>query len=54
MAEPVTAVDPVCGMTVTADDSARPLRHEGVTYYFCCAGCRRSFDKDPDAYLTKV
>jgi xanthine dehydrogenase accessory factor len=54
VAEPVTAVDPVCGMTVTADDSAHPLRYEGVTYCFCCAGCRRSFEKDPDAYLTKV
>ena len=54
VAEPVTAVDPVCGMTVTVGESARPLRYEGVTYYFCCAGCRRSFEKDPDAYLTKV
>lgn len=54
VAGPVTAVDPVCGMTVTADESARPLPHDGVTYYFCCAGCRRSFEKDPDAYLKKV
>ena len=46
-----TAVDPVCGMTVTADASGRPLQHEGVTYYFCSAGCRSAFEKDPSAYL---
>jgi xanthine dehydrogenase accessory factor len=52
--EPVTATDPVCGMTVTADESAHPLAHDGVTYYFCRAGCRRTFEKDPDAYLKEV
>jgi len=36
-------------MTVTADASSYPLVHEGVTYYFCCAGCRRSFQEDPAA-----
>jgi xanthine dehydrogenase accessory factor len=46
------AVDPVCGMTVTADASGRPFEHEGVTYYFCCPGCRRAFERDPAAYLS--
>jgi xanthine dehydrogenase accessory factor len=41
--------DPVCGMTVAADPSSYPLEHEGVTYYFCCAGCRRSFQENPAA-----
>ena len=45
------AVDPVCGMTVTPGPSAYPLTHEGASYYFCCAGCRQSFGKDPLAYL---
>lgn len=48
---PAEAVDPVCGMTVTADASGRPLEHEGTTYYFCCPGCRYAFSKDPAAYL---
>jgi xanthine dehydrogenase accessory factor len=47
------AVDPVCGMTVTAGPSAYPSEHEGVTYYFCSAGCRREFGKDPAAHLTR-
>ena len=48
------AIDPVCGMTVPADASSRPFEHDGVTYYFCCAGLpRRAFETDPDtAYLT--
>jgi xanthine dehydrogenase accessory factor len=43
--------DVVCGMTVTADGSSYPLEHQGVTYYFCCAGCRRSFQENPAEYL---
>lgn len=45
LTEAAQAVDPVCGMTVRADASAMPFEYEGVTYYFCCAGCRRSFEK---------
>jgi xanthine dehydrogenase accessory factor len=48
-----TATDPVCGMTVTAGPSGRPLDHEGQAYYFCSAGCRRAFGTDPAAYLNK-
>jgi xanthine dehydrogenase accessory factor len=44
------AADPVCGMAVTAGRSGHPLEYEGVTYYFCCAGCRRAFEKDPAAH----
>ena len=47
------AVDPVCGMTVDADDSSHPFDHEGTKYYFCCPGCRYSFKKDPAAYLAQ-
>jgi xanthine dehydrogenase accessory factor len=53
-AEPPThAIDPVCGMTVTAGASGRPLRHDGADYYFCSAACRRAFEKDPGAYLER-
>jgi xanthine dehydrogenase accessory factor len=31
-AQPVQAVDPVCGMTVAATASARPVRHDGTDY----------------------
>ena len=48
---PAQATDPVCGMTVTVGASSYPLEHEGETYYFCCAGCRRSFQENPAAHL---
>ena len=40
-------------MTVAADRSGKPLEYEGVTYYFCSAGCRRAFEKDPAAYAKR-
>jgi xanthine dehydrogenase accessory factor len=48
------ATDPVCGMTVMVDGSALQAEHDGLTYYFCCAGCRDSFESDPHTYLTAV
>jgi xanthine dehydrogenase accessory factor len=42
--------DPVCGMTVAAAQASRPLTHDGVTYYFCGAGCRHQFESDPASY----
>ena len=52
-AAPAEATDPVCGMTVVAGESSYPLEHDGVTYYFCRAGCRRAFEADPAAYVQK-
>jgi xanthine dehydrogenase accessory factor len=49
-ADPLPAADardPICGMTVRADASSHPFEHDGVTYYFCCVGCRDTFAKDP-------
>jgi YHS domain-containing protein len=40
-------------MTVAATTASHPLAHDGVTYYFCCTGCRRKFELDPAAYVTR-
>jgi xanthine dehydrogenase accessory factor len=40
-------------MTVPAGSSGRPVEHDGSTYYFCCAGCRREFVNNPAAYAKK-
>ena len=48
------AVDPVCGMLVAAGPDADGAEHEGVTYYFCSAGCRRAFERDPAAYTEEA
>jgi xanthine dehydrogenase accessory factor len=46
--------DPVCGMKVMPNASTITAEHGGTTYYFCCAGCRRAFSENPDAYLKAV
>lgn len=48
------AVDPVCGMTVDPATAADHAEHEGVTYWFCASGCRRSFAADPQRFLAEV
>jgi xanthine dehydrogenase accessory factor len=40
----VTAVDPICGMTVAAVPGTPSLTHDGHTHYFCCEGCRTKFE----------
>jgi xanthine dehydrogenase accessory factor len=47
------AIDPVCGMTVTAGPDGRPLTLDGITYYFCCPGCRSEFESNPAAHARK-
>jgi xanthine dehydrogenase accessory factor len=48
---PTTAIDPVCGMTVDVGSQNRPFEYDGETYYFCSAGCRTAFERDPAAYV---
>jgi xanthine dehydrogenase accessory factor len=45
VAAPETAVDPVCGMTVTIADARHTADFEGQRHYFCCAHCRDAFTK---------
>ncbi|MFP5376429.1 MAG: XdhC family protein [Acidimicrobiia bacterium] len=45
------ALDPVCGMTVQVEGATPSAEHAGTTFWFCCAGCRRRFERDPDRYL---
>jgi len=44
--------DPVCGMSVDPESTKYVSEHRGETYYFCCAGCKKMFDKKPDLYLS--
>jgi xanthine dehydrogenase accessory factor len=43
--------DPVCGMTVNATGAKYQLEWRGVTYYFCCSGCKQQFEKKPTNYI---
>ena len=42
-ARPVTAVDPVCGMTVTVAPDTPHVDLDGTDYWFCNPGCRDRF-----------
>jgi xanthine dehydrogenase accessory factor len=47
----LSAVDPVCGMSVIVASARHTATIEGVAYYFCCSNCRAKFLKAPQAYL---
>lgn len=51
---PATAIDPICGMEVAADETSRPFTYEGETYYFCCPACRKTFETDPETHLRRI
>ena len=40
--------------TVAAGADSMPLDYDGVTHYFCCAGCRKAFEEDPAAYVKRL
>jgi xanthine dehydrogenase accessory factor len=48
---PRKAIDPVCGMSVTISGARHTAEAHGVTYYFCCSGCRTKFLAEPSRYL---
>jgi xanthine dehydrogenase accessory factor len=45
-----TVINPVCGMAVSTANPMHIEKYEGVSYYFCCDGCRTTFLKDPAKY----
>ena len=50
-ADTETHIDPVCGMTVSAD-SKHVAEHDGRRFYFCSSGCRSKFVADRERYLS--
>ena len=45
------ARDPVCGMTTSVTAAKYKSDYKGSTVYFCCAGCKQAFDRQPEKYL---
>jgi YHS domain-containing protein len=44
---------PVSGEEFVVAESSPKVEHDGKTYYFCCPGCAKKFQADPQKYLTK-
>jgi len=42
--------DPVCGMMVDERKAKLKSERDGRVFYFCSAGCKAEFDKDPQRY----
>jgi xanthine dehydrogenase accessory factor len=47
----VEAIDPVCGMTVEVATARWKSEYNGRLYYFCAAGCKRTFDQAPEKFV---
>jgi YHS domain-containing protein len=46
------AIDPICKMTVDENTAKFTSVYKGKTYYFCAPGCKRTFDKNPEQYVS--
>ncbi len=44
-------INPVCKIPVQKDTAKHVLEYKGEKVYFCCDGCKESFEKDPAAYI---
>ena len=44
------AKDPICGMNVDESKAAGTTVYKGKTYYFCSAGCKVKFEKEPEKH----
>lgn len=45
------AKDPICGMTVDKANAKYKVEFQGKMFYFCCAGCKQTFEHEPQRYL---
>jgi xanthine dehydrogenase accessory factor len=44
------AKDPICGMMVNMSGAKHRLEYRGKTFFFCCAGCKQAFEREPARY----
>ena len=44
-------INPVCGVPVSKKSPKHIIEYEGEKIYFCCDGCKVSFEKNPSQYV---
>jgi xanthine dehydrogenase accessory factor len=44
------ARDPICGMAVDTVSARYTSEFQGRSFYFCCAGCKQTFDTQPEIH----
>ena len=45
-------MNPVCNIPIQKSTAKHILEHAGEKVYFCCDGCKVSFEKEPSKYIT--
>jgi len=45
-------INPVCQVPVQKSTAKHVLEYKGEKVYFCCDGCKVSFEKEPEAYIS--
>ncbi len=48
----LTAIDPICNMTVAAVQTSIHADIDGTRWYFCCQGCKKRFVADPQKFVS--
>jgi xanthine dehydrogenase accessory factor len=51
---PLESKDPVCGMLVEIASARHRSEASGRVVYFCCAGCKDAFERDPQRYAAAL
>ena len=46
-------INPVCGVPVSKKNPKHIVDYQGESVYFCCDGCKVSFEKNPNEYMDK-
>ncbi|MBK7372016.1 MAG: XdhC family protein [Saprospiraceae bacterium] len=44
-------INPVCGVPVDKNNPKHVIEYHGEKVYFCCDGCKVSFEKEPGKYI---
>lgn len=50
--EETMAIDPICKMTVDEKTAKITSDYKGKKYYFCAPGCKKTFDAEPEKYIS--
>jgi xanthine dehydrogenase accessory factor len=46
-------INPVCNIPIQKSTAKHVIPYKGKDYFFCCDGCKVSFEKDPEKYALK-
>lgn len=47
-------LNPVCNIPIQKSTARHVLEYEGEQVYFCCDGCKVSFEREPEKYMVKA